>query len=330
MLYLITLILLTIIFYIWLGKLLNRSFTAYKNNYKQLEDEYKKLSEQSAALKKENGGLKESVEKTIALYDITKDICKTLDEEKVFNIFCDHINRYIKVRDCRLIKDGVDLSHYKDYTILPLKIEKKPVGYLIASDISEPDRDKFYILAEQFLLGIKRALLYKKIQELAITDSLTQVFSRRHFLERVSEELERSKRFKLNFSYLMIDIDNFKDYNDNYGHLVGDAILKEISHTIKENIRQIDFMGRYGGEELSIILAETDKEQAPLAAERIRLAIESNRIRVYDEDLKVTISIGISAYPVDATNNQMLIDKADQALYKAKQAGRNRVYMYGK
>ena len=123
----------------------------------------------------------------------------------------------------------------------------------------------------------------------------------------------------------MVDIDHFKDYNDRYGHLVGDAILREVSKTIKDNTRQIDLTGRYGGEEFSIILTETDKEQARFAAQRIREAVESKPIRVYDEDLKVTISIGISTYPLDAKNMQALIDKADSALYKAKQTGRNKV-----
>ncbi len=176
---------------------------------------------------------------------------------------------------------------------------------------------------------MKRAFLYQRIQELAITDGLTQVFSRRYFLERFREELVRSEKFNYSFSCLMIDIDHFKDYNDRYGHLVGDAILREVSKTIKENIRQIDLMGRYGGEEFSLILTETDKEKAELAAERIRQAIENKRIRVYNEDLKATVSIGVSTFPIDAKDMEQLIDKADLALYQAKEAGRNKVCVYG-
>jgi len=162
---------------------------------------------------------------------------------------------------------------------------------------------------------------------LAITDSLTGVSSRRYLMERFSEEIERSRKFKYNFSFLMVDIDHFKDYNDRYGHLVGDAILREVSKSIKENIRQIDLVGRYGGEEFSVILTETDKEGARLAAERIRQAIENKHIRIYDEDLRVTISIGVSIFPDDAYEARQLIEKADQALYQAKQAGRNRVWI---
>jgi diguanylate cyclase (GGDEF)-like protein len=209
-----------------------------------------------------------------------------------------------------------------------LVIQQDTIGYLIASGINENDKDRFGILAQQFLIGVKRVLLYKKMQELAITDGLTQLFSRRHFLDRFKEELSRSKKFKYRFSFLMVDIDKFKEFNDKYGHLVGDAILREVSKTIKETIRQIDFVGRYGGEELSVILVETDKEHARFAAERLRQAIESRDIRVYDEELKVTISIGISTFSSDGETVEKLIETADQALYAAKQAGRNKVCSY--
>ncbi|MGA2775549.1 MAG: GGDEF domain-containing protein [Candidatus Omnitrophota bacterium] len=158
-----------------------------------------------------------------------------------------------------------------------------------------------------------------------MTDGLTQIFSRRYFMDRFEEELKRSKRFKLELSFLMIDIDRFKEYNDRYGHLVGDAILREVSRSIKDNIRQVDFMGRYGGEELSIVLTDTDKEQARIAAERIRAAVDSESIHVYDENLRATVSIGISSFPDDALEVKSIIDKADKALYSAKQQGRNRV-----
>jgi len=212
--------------------------------------------------------------------------------------------------------------------VFPLVIQQDTIGYLIASQIREEDKERFQILAQQFLIGLKRALLYKKMQELAITDSLTQLFSRRHFLDRFKEELNRSRKFKYSFSFLMVDIDKFKDFNDKYGHLVGDAILREVSRTIKETIRQIDFVGRYGGEELSVILVETDKEQARFAAERLRQAVEAKNIRVYDEELKVTISIGIATFSRGSETADKLIESADKALYAAKQAGRNRVCAY--
>jgi diguanylate cyclase (GGDEF)-like protein len=229
------------------------------------------------------------------------------------------------VKDCLFLKQKEDLSKIKDATGLPLILNKNVIGYLAVSGLREEEKDKFHILGQQFLLGLERALLYKKVQELSITDSLTQIYSRRYFLEKLEEEISRAKKFQLSFAFLMVDIDHFKKINDNYGHLVGDVILKEVAKAIKENVRQIDFMGRYGGEELSIILTETNKQDAGLITERIRQAVESRQIKAYDETLNTTVSIGVSVYPADATNSMALIDKADQALYRAKLSGRNKV-----
>ncbi len=328
MLYLTTLALLTIFIYISFQKELYKSLSGENDNYGRLKYEYGRLSKENTGLKADNSALEQSAEKIIALYDITKEVCKALEEDKIFSIFKDSINSYIEAVDCRFLKPDEDLAAYKGYTVLPLMIHKQTLGYLAAGGIKEEDLDKFHILTQQFLLGIKRALLYKKVQELTITDTLTQVFNRRHLLDRLNEEVERSKKFNHNLSFLMADIDHFKKYNDHYGHLVGDAILRETSRAIKENLRQIDFMGRYGGEEFLIILTMTDKEQAKFAAERIRQAVEHKHIRAYDEDLKVTISIGISTFPADADEAPSLIDRADGALYQAKHKGRNKVCAY--
>jgi diguanylate cyclase (GGDEF)-like protein len=325
----IALILLTVFLCLALKRKLDKDFIKAGNIYQKIKNEYERLSKENIPLKDENSLLVKAAEETIALYDITKDICKTLDEEKVFSVFKERISKYIEIKDCQFIKDKQDIMQDNSYLALPLEINNKPIGYLAASGIKEEDKEKFHILAQQFLLGIKRALLYKQVQELAITDTLTGIFTRRFYMQRFREELERSLEFNLKFSFLMIDVDHFKDCNDEYGHLVGDVLLKEVSKTIKENIRQIDLMGRYGGEEFSIVLVETDKEGAKFAAERIRRSLEERHIRAYDEDLKATISIGISTFPSDAKNADELIEKADLALYKAKQTGRNKVCVYG-
>lgn len=325
MLNIVPLILLTVFLYILTRKILFHSLSNKKNNYLRLEKECKELGRQNLKLITDNSSLEKSAQETIALYDITKDICKSLDTDEIFTIFRDRINKYIEVEDCNFLKPESDISVYQGYVAQPLMIQKNNAGYLIAKLARKKDEEKFHILGQQFLLGIKRALLYKKVQELTITDTLTQVFNRRYFLLRYREELERSKKFNYKFAFLMVDIDHFKDYNDRYGHLVGDVILREVTRTIKESMRQIDFIGRYGGEELSLVLTETDKEQAQFAAERFRQAVENKEIRAYDENLKVTISIGISVFPDDSSDIHKIIDKADQALYKAKQSGRNKV-----
>lgn len=325
MLYVAVLLLSTALSVFFIEKLLREGLIKKKNRLKDLEFEYDQLIKEEARLIEENKVLDAEVNEKIALYNLTKDICKSLDEDRIFIIFKEWISNYLNASDCQLLAKDADLSLYADFTILPLIIQKDSVGYLVARGITGKDTERFQILAQQFLIGFKRALLYKKMQEMSITDSLTHLFSRRHFLERFKEELRRSKKFKYNFSFLMVDIDKFKDFNDKYGHLVGDAILREVSKTVKDTIRQIDFVGRYGGEELSVILVETDKEQARFAAERLRRAIEEKNIKVYDEELKVTVSIGIATFSDDGATCEAIIEAADKALYQAKEAGRNRV-----
>ena len=308
-----------------LEKAFRNIFVAAKNRYEDLYSQCALLIEENAKQREKNIALEKEVSQISALYDITKQMCKTLETGKVFESFKKQIVRFVSVEDCNFVKQGEGLSAYSDWIKFPLKIEKDSIGVLVVNRISDSDKEKFYILVQQFLLGMKRALLYDKIQELAITDTLTSVTSRRYCLERLAEEIERSKKMNTVFSILMIDVDNFKDFNDRYGHLVGDTILREAATVIKGNIRQIDLIGRYGGEEFLIILSETDLGHAKMAAERIRRAIEGNLVRAYDENLQVTISLGISSFPEHAKDMIALIDKADQALYKAKESGKNRV-----
>jgi len=330
MLYIAILSLSTVLSLLSLKRIFKESLLKKEKRLRALEFEYAELDQEKLKLIQDNQGLEKEVNETVALYNLTKDICKTLDEEKIFTIFKERVSDCLGSGECQFLRPDADLSLYKGGAVFPLVIQQEMAGYLVASGITGQDKERFRILAQQFLIGFKRTLLYKKMQELSITDTLTRLFSRRHFLERFKEELRRCKKFKYKFSFLMVDIDKFKEINDQYGHLVGDAILREVSQTVKETIRQIDFVGRYGGEELSIILVETDKQQAYFAAERLRKAIESKIIKVYDEELKVTVSVGIATFSDDASTQDALLECADKALYLAKQAGRNRVSVYQK
>jgi len=314
--------------YLWLKYILKRNFIKAQKYYSDIQDEYAELLEVNTKIQEDNFGLESLAEENIALYDITRDLCKSLEEEKVFSIFKKQLSSYIGIEECKFIKDNIDIAQYRDSLVVPLKIERTVIGYLIAGGLKEEDKEKFHILVQQFVLGMKRAVLYQRVQAIAITDSLTGVFSRRYCLERFHEEIQRSKKFKHSSSFMMVDIDYFKSYNDKYGHLVGDAILHQVAATIKENVRQIDLVGRYGGEEFAIVLVELGTEQSQIVAERIRKAVEGKSIKVYDEELKVTISLGASTFPKDAQEVQGIIDKADQALYRAKESGRNKIYLY--
>ncbi|MBI5124587.1 MAG: GGDEF domain-containing protein [Candidatus Omnitrophica bacterium] len=190
--------------------------------------------------------------------------------------------------------------------------------------------ERFAILAVQFALEINKVLLYEKVEELAITDSLTGLYVKRYLFERLNEEVKRSKRYKFKLSFLMADIDDFKRCNDAHGHLVGDVILRDVARIMKENVREIDLIARYGGEEFSLLLPETKKDEARLAAERIRKKIDEHVFKAYDETLKITVSIGISTYPDDSSEGTNLVEKADTALYAAKNTGKNVVCASGR
>lgn len=322
--------LLCVVLYVSLKRILRGSVKRAQEDFGRASKASAALASESQGLKSQNHILRSTFEKTIALYEITKEICKTFDEGTIFNSFREQVDKHIHMKECLWLKGEADLARYPHHLTVPLYINKNPVGWLVADDIEESKKETFQILSQQFFLGVRRALLYQKLQELAITDALTGVFTRRHYLERLKEEIEYSSRFNYQFAVLMLDVDHFKEYNDHYGHLVGDALLREISKIIKDSLRQIDLVGRYGGEEFSIILTQTERGGAHYAAERIRQSIEEKTVCVYDEELKLTVSIGMAFFPDDARDPAALIEKADIALYEAKTSGRNKVCLYGK
>jgi len=217
------------------------------------------------------------------------------------------------------------VKNFDTLIAIPLVSEGRIAGVLYIENISRIYFENFLILSAQFAIQLQKVILYKKVQDMAITDSLTEVSTRRYFLERFGEEIRRSMRKKTNLSFLMIDLDSFKEKNDKFGHLVGDVILREIAQILKSNLREIDIIGRYGGEEFSVALAGIDRDGAFQVAERLRSSVERSVFKAYDEKVSSTISIGISAFPEDGVDKNSLIESADKALYKAKEKGRNRV-----
>ncbi|MBI3039888.1 GGDEF domain-containing protein [bacterium] len=185
----------------------------------------------------------------------------------------------------------------------------------------ESDLSLLDLIASQAAVIIENNKLY----ELSITDGLTRLFVHRYFQARLSEELLRARRYGLKLSLIMIDIDDFKHFNDVYGHQIGDQVLQRVANVIKETIRSsIDIPCRYGGEEMSVILPETRGEEAFLSAERLRELISGASISHPLGNLKVTCSLGIASYPGDAHDRESLIEMADKALYASKHAGKNR------
>lgn len=245
------------------------------------------------------------------------------------------ISSYEKlVGECKKIKETNDMLTGEISRIAGLYEMSKEMSVCLTKDaltkVATKGQDEILlqdsvIMKPLINLQMKRINLYETVQRLAITDGLTGIYVRRHFLDRFDEELLRAKHHNLNISVLMIDIDHFKEINDRYGHLVGDVVLKEITRLIQSNIREIDLLARYGGEEFVAALLDTSKDAAVVAAERIRENVGTSVIRAYDETVKVTISIGVAAYPEDGELKERLIEIADIALYRAKAEGRNQV-----
>ncbi len=193
---------------------------------------------------------------------------------------------------------------------------------------TENDLEFFATLASQAVIAFENARLYS----LAITDSITKLYVHRYFQMRLEEEVARSRRYNSTISLLMCDIDHFKPINDNYGHQQGDAILKEVSKILRKNVRNTDIAARYGGEEFAIILPETTQADAKIVAERIRRDVahfDFPSIMPGQPSVKCSISIGVAGFPLNADNKDQLIQKADSALYKAKDGGRNKVVLCG-
>ncbi len=211
----------------------------------------------------------------------------------------------------------------------PMMVHKKIFGIILLKGLQATSPRLLPILIDRFISEMERVRLYERVERLAITDGLTGVYVRRYLVDRLLGELDRSKRFGFKLSFLMIDIDYFKRFNDNYGHLVGDAVLRQVAETIKTSVREIDLVGRYGGEEFGVLLVETDENLALMIAERVRSSIEEKVFSAYDEKLRVTVSVGCSTYAYyDSSDALVIIESADSALYQAKRQGRNRVCLY--
>lgn len=166
-----------------------------------------------------------------------------------------------------------------------------------------------------FLMGEADKKTY--YYDLSILDGLTGVYNHRHLHDVLDREIARAKRYPQHLALAMIDVDNFKKYNDTNGHMAGDELLRGLTNLMVRSLRNLDMVFRYGGEEFCILMVETDKKGAILAAERML-----NLVRL---SLPATISMGLSDYPTDATEKDVLIDKADKALYQAKTTGKNKV-----
>lgn len=219
--------------------------------------------------------------------------------------------------------------------IVPLRAQGRSLGTLSAlrfhkdPPYMEDDLVFFQDIAGRAALAIENALLHTEVQRLAITDALTEVYNRRGLFELGRREIERSRRFNRPLSVIMVDLDKFKDVNDTYGHAAGDQVLRAVARRLSDSLREVDMIGRYGGDEFIILLPETDLYTACAVAERIRQRvihpITVGALPFGEIVLHLTASLGVCSLSADPQDLAGLIDRADAASYRAKHNGRNNI-----
>lgn len=321
------------------------------------------------SLKIQNIILSDRMQKNIDFHDAMKNIAKIIETqyetsyiipiigEMIDKFVADHLiyiflkNKLIWPSACNdekifeLIKCLNNKSEYiltpdKKIGIFPFISEGKLLGSIVTKStdniLSAKEISYLEQLTNQTATTISRANVYAEILKHATLDALTGFNNRRQLEERIKQEVSSAKRQKRNLCAIMTDVDFFKSANDTYGHAVGDLVLKTIARVIKMQLRDYDIAGRYGGEEFSIILPYTKLSEAQMVAERLRKAVEKTKIDiskvnsdVTEKNIGVTISLGVAEYSPDDDENTLL-QKADKALYKAKENGRNRVESYEK
>jgi len=248
----------------------------------------------------------------------------------------------ILVRDIEAVTIFTSSGHRgyetSSFVSIPMKLGNGNFGVLNVTDkldggpFTWEDLGILTDFARYAALAIERTSYYQELKRqefLAITDELTGLYNRRYFMERLEDEIQRSRRYSHPLCVTVIDVDDFKLYNDTNGHILGDKVLKDIADMLKGLTRRTDMVFRLGGDEFAIVFPETSKEIAEHIVERIREAIRNHKFMGKDAQPKrLTVSLGVAAYPDDAERGIELLEKADQAMYQAKIAGKDRVVLY--
>lgn len=220
----------------------------------------------------------------------------------------------------------------RSYLGAPIVVRGEVAGFInllsqTPQFFTEEHIGRLMTLANQAAVAVEKARLFERLQELATIDELTGLANRRHFFELADQAFLRAQRYHSRLAVLMLDVDHFKRVNDQYGHSVGDQVLQGVARLCRKNMRQVDIIGRYGGEEIAFVMPETGVEEARVAAERLCKIIATHSFETQAGQINVTVSLGVSGFREDDGALHFLLDRADQALYQAKQNGRNRVAM---
>ena len=255
--------------------------------------------------------------------------------QKYHGVFARSILRGEMVEIGELATESGESFKYADTLLpqkinVPLKTEDKTIGAIALNGLPPDDQSRRMVLALADLAAtaIAKTRLYERTQVLAITDDLTGLYNRRGFNELGQREFERARRFDRALVTIMFDIDNFKNVNDTYGHAVGNQVLTLLAELCRGELREVDLLGRYGGEEFVVLLPETNIDGGHQAAERLRRAVAKSVHTLDQGQMKITISLGVAVLAGSDESLAETIDRADQALYVAKRTGRNRVCVW--
>jgi diguanylate cyclase (GGDEF)-like protein len=231
--------------------------------------------------------------------------------------------------DSRFKKRNSEQYFAKSLISVPLKIREEVIGVINVNNKldNEPftidDCDILMTISYNAAIAIENSRRFEEAKSASIRDGLTDLYNQAYFWKVLDLEMERSKRYKTPLSLIVIDVDDFKKINDTYGHKLGDLVLAELGQLLQKQLRKLDILFRYGGEEFVILLTQTDIEGAQLSAERLRLRVETQRFAESEvRNLRVTISMGISYYKKDISQKE-IFENADKAVYEAKKKGKN-------
>lgn len=265
-------------------------------------------------------------------YDISSALQTTLEFNELISLFCNRILATIPHNSVEYsnaefnleYKQGIVGRHSCCYA---LKVEDQQLGELKLTRTQRFSKEELKMLESLLcclIYPLRNATLFHKALQMAYTDPLTQTQNRAAFNDMLHREIKRAQRGNLSLSLLFVDVDHFKDINDEHGHECGDLALSSVANWITESVRACDSVFRYGGEEFVILLVDTEQEEARVIAERVRSGIDSHTLAYGMSVLNITASLGVSALQA-SDNPETFVKRADAAMYKAKQAGRNRV-----
>lgn len=266
---------------------------------------------------------------------LTRKLQMTLDLEEQLALFVDALSEIIEIDGIRYVNEapwvhlqsermGMHRCHYN------IKLPQEELGEITLSRsrrFLEPELKVIEQMLGILVYPLRNALRYKAALDAAMTDALTGVCNKRSFELHLQREMDLADRHRGELSLILVDLDYFKSINDTYGHLTGDAVLKEVAKRIRATCRQSDLCFRIGGEEFALLLSSTDANGALVIAERVRQAIAASPITLDDLSLQVTASLGVSSFKSGQSQDSFLRE-ADEALYRAKRQGRNQVQVH--